>query len=238
MGRQAGGPAEHPGEVERREIHRRRQFLQRRRLDQPRGEQLAGAGHGQRFVAGGRRLGNPRVAAEQHEDRLAPAGLLLQRAGAGFQQAVQADEDAAQFGILQHAGSEGRQAAPAQLQFVEHPGDLADLGIEGAVQPALVMGPGAGMHLVRVDQHHAADRRQVVAAAMMETLRAVFDHGEDETLVDVRGEALLDVAGVQQLHATEVGGAPEAGLFSCCGIHGRCGCEGRAAQLSAKSFSR
>ena len=76
------------------------------------------------------------------------------------------------------------------------------------------MGRGAGMQFVGVDQHHAAHRCQVLAAAVPEALGARLDHGEDEALVHMRGEALLKVARMQHLDIAQSRRLPQMGLFA------------------------
>lgn len=76
------------------------------------------------------------------------------------------------------------------------------------------MGGGAGVQLVGVDQHHAADRCQVLAAAVPEALGAGFDHSEHIAFMHMRGEALLEVARVQHLDVAQGGRLPEVCLLA------------------------
>ena len=66
------------------------------------------------------------------------------------------------------------------------------------------MGFGAGVQLVRVDQHHAAGRRQMIAAAMTKALRTMFNHGKDKPFMHMRGKALLNIMRLQQLYPAQL----------------------------------
>gem|GEM_PF-5563745 len=70
------------------------------------------------------------------------------------------------------------------------------------------------MQFVGVDQHHAADRCQVLAAAVPEALGARLDHGEYIALVHMRGKALLIVASVQHLDVAKGWRLPEVCLLA------------------------
>ncbi len=160
------------------------------------------------------------VALHQGQHRLAPRGLLLQGAGAVFGQLMQLAEGDGQGRVVDHAVLEAGHAVAAQFQFVQYTGDPLVLGVEAAIAPARLMGGGAGMQLVGVDQHHAADRRQVLAAAVPEALGAGFDHREHVAFVHMRGEALLEVTRVQHLDVAQGRRLPEvcllrAGAWSC-----------------------
>jgi hypothetical protein len=136
VGRQAGGLAEHPGEVERRQVDRRRQRFERRWVGQLAFQQFAGAGHGQWLVAGGRGFSALPVSLHQRQHRLAPGGLLLQGTGASFGQLVQLAEGDRQGRVMDHAVLEARHAVAAQLQFVEHARDPRVLGVaRGSATP-------------------------------------------------------------------------------------------------------
>jgi hypothetical protein len=75
------------------------------------------------------------------------------------------------------------------------------------------------MQLVGVDQHHAAHRRQVLAATVPETLGAGLDHGEHVAFVHMRGKALLEVARVQHLDVAQGRRLPEVCLFAQGRVH-------------------
>lgn len=60
---------------------------------------------------------------------------------------------------------------------------------------------------------------QVLAAAVPETLGAGLDHGEHITLVDVRGEALLNVTRVQHLDVAQRWRLPKVCLLAQCLAH-------------------
>ena len=76
------------------------------------------------------------------------------------------------------------------------------------------MGCGTGMQLVRVDQHHAANRRQVLAASVPEALGPGFDHGEHIAFVHMRGETLLEITRVQHLDVAQCRCLPEVCLLA------------------------
>lgn len=130
------------------------------------------------------------------------------------QQAVQVDEGACQGLVVDHAVGEARHAAMMDFQLVENPVDLFHFRVVAAIEPTGIMGLGAGVHFVGVDQHHAAQRGQVLAATMAEALRALLDDDQGEAAVHVRREALLHIARVQQFDAAQFGGAPEMRVFS------------------------
>jgi hypothetical protein len=66
------------------------------------------------------------------------------------------------------------------------------------------------VQFVRIDQHQRAAAGQVFGAAIAITLGAGHDHADHITVVDVRGEAMLDVARRQQLDPGQRRGLPEA----------------------------
>ncbi len=74
------------------------------------------------------------------------------------QQAVQVDEGACQGLVVDHAVGETRHAAMMDFQLVENPVDLFHFRVVAAIEPTGIMGLGAGVHFVGVDQHHAAQR--------------------------------------------------------------------------------
>ena len=142
---------------------------------------------------------------KQQQDRLTPGSLQLQRRGLLIKQLMQRLKLAMQLDVLQHAERKRRHALTPQLKLVQHPTDLGVIRVKRTVTPALLMGLGASVQLIRIDQHHAARRRQMITAAMTKALRAVLDHGEYKTLVHMRRKPLLDVMRVQQLNPAQLG---------------------------------
>lgn len=132
---------------------------------------------------------------------------------------MQLAEQGGQGGVLDHAVLEVRHAMATQLQLVEHAGDPFVLGVEATIAPACLVCRGAGVQLVRVDQHHAAHRCQVLAATMPESLGAGLDHSEHVAFMHMGGEALLEIPRVQHFHIAQCRGLPEVGLFARGRVH-------------------
>ncbi|MNH18013.1 hypothetical protein D3C79_777020 [compost metagenome] len=121
---------------------------------------------------------------------------MLQGTGALFSRTVQPAERLGQLWVMKDAGVEKGQAVTLELQLVQHTSDALTVRVKAAVAPALLVCLGAGVQFIRVDQHHAAHRCQVLTAAVPKALGTGLDDGDHIAFMHMRGKPLLEIPSV------------------------------------------